>query len=238
MPNASSRAIRDLAEIINQLWGVATPGGRLYPAPLPREVLLIGWAEDVHGPTKTLLRQDQLSSHLDGGEWTYVAVRGVDGDENIWEFDARYELTTFPCDFLWGPGNRSDAMTWLEDEPRRGDTVGYLDRLFGVRRDTGRVYLPQRPEVILSLPEALRDGDWHVVRADFPNDALAHVRHIAAGAPCGVVGDPLTKCPVEEGSIGPWNLVVELFRSRGFQPAHYSEVCVPRRSGFPDEIGY
>ena len=44
MPNQSARRIRDLAEIINRLWGRRTPGGRLYPAPLQREVLIIGWS--------------------------------------------------------------------------------------------------------------------------------------------------------------------------------------------------
>src|SRR5207248_1845696 len=44
MPGDSAQAISDVAEIINQLWGVATPGGRLYPAPIHREVQLIGWS--------------------------------------------------------------------------------------------------------------------------------------------------------------------------------------------------
>jgi hypothetical protein len=45
MPNHSSQAIRDLAEIINRLWGSRTPGGRLYPAPIKREALVIGWSD-------------------------------------------------------------------------------------------------------------------------------------------------------------------------------------------------
>ena len=44
MPVDSARAISDAAEIINQLWGVATPGGRLYPAPIRQEVQLVGWS--------------------------------------------------------------------------------------------------------------------------------------------------------------------------------------------------
>ncbi len=44
MPGDSAQAISDAAEIINQLWGMTTPGGRLYPAPIPREVQLIGWS--------------------------------------------------------------------------------------------------------------------------------------------------------------------------------------------------
>ena len=41
MPLNSARTIRDLAEIINRLWGHTTPGGRLYPAPLGRKVLIL-----------------------------------------------------------------------------------------------------------------------------------------------------------------------------------------------------
>src|ERR1700728_4108600 len=44
MPVDSAEAIRDVGEIINQLWGLATPGGRLYPEPIRREVQLVGWS--------------------------------------------------------------------------------------------------------------------------------------------------------------------------------------------------
>lgn len=40
-----ARTLRDLAEIINHLWGAPTPGGRLYPAPIKREVVALAWDE-------------------------------------------------------------------------------------------------------------------------------------------------------------------------------------------------
>ena len=43
MPVDSARTIHDTAEIVNHLWGAPTPGGRLYPAPIRREVQLVGW---------------------------------------------------------------------------------------------------------------------------------------------------------------------------------------------------
>jgi hypothetical protein len=43
-PVESAQTIRDTAEIVNQLWGAATPGGRLYPAPIRREVQFVGWS--------------------------------------------------------------------------------------------------------------------------------------------------------------------------------------------------
>ena len=37
MPVDAARMIGDVAEIISQLWGAPTPGGRLYPAPARRK---------------------------------------------------------------------------------------------------------------------------------------------------------------------------------------------------------
>jgi hypothetical protein len=45
-PVDAARALRDLAEIINHLWGASTAGGRLYPAPIRRAILAIGWSTD------------------------------------------------------------------------------------------------------------------------------------------------------------------------------------------------
>jgi hypothetical protein len=44
-PVDAARTLGDLAEIINHLWGVATPGGRLYPAPVRRECVVLAWNE-------------------------------------------------------------------------------------------------------------------------------------------------------------------------------------------------
>lgn len=42
-PVEAAQTVRDLAELINQLWGQATPHGRLYPAPLHREITVLSW---------------------------------------------------------------------------------------------------------------------------------------------------------------------------------------------------
>lgn len=44
-PVSAARTISDLAEIINHLWGSATPGGRLYPAPVGRTIVALSWDE-------------------------------------------------------------------------------------------------------------------------------------------------------------------------------------------------
>ena len=59
MPPDSARAIRDLAEIINRLWGHPTPGGRLYPAPLTREPMVIAWRGDPPGHELTIMRAER-----------------------------------------------------------------------------------------------------------------------------------------------------------------------------------
>src|SRR5205807_911593 len=71
-PVESARAIRDLAEIINRLWGGLTPGGRLYPSAARREVMAVGWAADAR--SSILCRADQLGEPLDREIAYYLVV--------------------------------------------------------------------------------------------------------------------------------------------------------------------
>jgi hypothetical protein len=43
-------------------------------------------------------------------------------------------------------------------------------------QDHERLLPPMRPAVAAGLPDDERAGVWHAVRADFPDDAFAHVR--------------------------------------------------------------
>ena len=225
IPTQSARRIRDLAEIINRLWGAMTPGGRLYPVPLQREVLVIGWSPTwstrEEGSSLEIMRAEQTEPD----DWMYLVVLGVSNDR-LSVFDARYEFTMYPADLLWGPGARMDALAWLEAMAPVGDEVEHLDRVFAVRRHDGTVYPPCRPGVLLGLPPEHRAGTWHVLRADVPDDCFTHVRHIAAGEPCGTWG-----CAVQEIAHGPWAdaaaSVMNLFPV--LQPAIYSEARVPQR---------
>lgn len=98
------------------------------------------------------------------------------------EFDARYETTQYPADYLWGPGTRSAAAAWLEREQPQGDTIDHLDRVFLVRVHDGQILPPMRPEVAAGVIEAERSGNWYAVRADYPVDAFAHVRGRTEGS--------------------------------------------------------
>lgn len=222
MPPDSARTIHDLAEIINRLWGHTTPGGRLYPGPLPRQVLVVAWTDAEEGPHQTIFRDDQLGQFTDPGDWTCIIVRAVHEDEGLWAFDAQYERTNLPTELLWGPGPRDEALKWMNEAQPRGDTCNYLDRLFALRINEGKVSLARRPEVALALPPERRDGRWFVVRADYPNDAFAHVRHINNGVNCGdpnltgrelkpgvvATSAPISSCAVEEVFAGKWEDMV------------------------------
>jgi hypothetical protein len=82
MPNESARGIHDLAEIINRLWGAVTPGGRLYPAPLQRDVLVIRWSptsstREAGRPFLEIMHAEQHAEQTEPDDWMYLVVLGV-----------------------------------------------------------------------------------------------------------------------------------------------------------------
>ncbi|MFG3385565.1 hypothetical protein [Streptomyces rochei] len=184
-PVGAARTVRDLAELINQLWGQATPDGRLYPAPLRREIVVLSWngsGRTRMEPASALTVPDPVEDQESDDEYQHVVVRAIPfipgsrwNDPHWAEFDSRYETTRFPTEYLWGPGTREEARAWLEQERPDGDSVDFTDRVFLVQ-DHGRLLPPMRPAVAAGLPDDERAGVWHAVRADFPDDAFAHVR--------------------------------------------------------------
>ncbi len=240
MPNQSSMAIRDLTEVINRLWGVMTADGRVYPAPVARHPLVLAWSDawatrGSGAEYKSLLPQDLPADPVTG--WTYLVVLAPDVDQSLREFDARYELTPYPAEYLWGPGTRDQTIGWLKSTQPAGDHVQHLDRLFAIRRDGGKVFLPQRPEVMMSLTGPRRDGVWDLLMADFPLDAFGHVRHLARGEDCP--DQKYGGCPVQTVASGGWQEVVAAARKLrpALRPAAYVEAGVPRPDGFAEEVG-
>jgi len=225
MPVDSARAISDVAEIINHLWGAATPGGRLYPAPIRREVQMVGWsprgnvmAGQVGLPDdgQTLELQaavEQIQSAVPGGDpvddWTWILVRAVPHDEGLMRFDSLFEATSYPCELLWGPTNIEDAVAWAVRELPQGDTVDVLDRLFLVQYHGDRLYLPRRPEIALGLTGSDRAGTWSLICADSPADAFMHARSVViGGSGCSRRG-PCQQCAVETVRRGTWKEVTD-----------------------------
>lgn len=222
-PVDSARMIWNAAEIINRLWGADTPGGRLYPAPLRREVMAIGWGGNTGG-TVSFHAHDPDAQAPDGS-MTYLILRAVPHDPDLHLYSTRFEKTTYPAEFLFGPGNWEEARDWIIDNQPTGDFVAYLDRIFVVRERGGQVDLPRRPEVAAALPVDGRSGTWHLLRADHPNFAYNHVRGPGGirKADCAQVG-PCNNCQVEVVSRGPWDKVDV---GQGCHPLQLPDVEVP-----------
>jgi hypothetical protein len=238
MPVDAARTLSDLAEIINQLWGSATPGGRLYPAPIAREVQVVGWGAGAvaSGPV------GDSYSLPDRDDWTYVLVRAVPHDPGLMRFDAQHETTTYPCDLLWGPGTWQDAVTWLKGEQPQPDQVDVLDRLFLVQHHENRMHLPRSPDVAAGLAEEERDGRWHLVRADSPEDALRHARHQLADPSFTPRKGACPQCAADSLGAGTWQEMIDLSAHSGItiSPCQPPDVKVTTVMGWPRyyEVSY
>jgi hypothetical protein len=142
MPVDSARSILDLAEIINQLWDNPTPGGRLYPAPLARPVMVVGWTIDRQWTQFELFKLPYARLT----ETSFIALRAVPNDE-LTSYNSVYETTRYPAELLWGPGTEAQLQAWAPTAPTDTDSVTYLDRYFLVREHDGEVDLPMRPSI-------------------------------------------------------------------------------------------
>lgn len=230
MPVDTARTISDTAEIINHLWGSSTPGGRLYPAPIQREIQAVAWSPGgsvISGPASF-----PPSPEFSG--WTCVLVRAVLHDGGLSRFDALYETTIYPCDLLWGPGNWQGAAAWLDEKRPADDEVEVLDRLFLLQRHEGRLYLPRSPDVTAGLAEEDRQGTWYLVRADFPADAIAHARAVIAGQ-CIPEERSCGQCAAEAVGTGTWQEMIDLAASTGITvtPRRPLDAKVPSIRGWP-----
>lgn len=240
-PVEAASSIRDLAEFINQLWGCPTPGGRRYPAPVTRTTVTLGWnrASRVMIAGVDALREwDDDQAHAT----TFVLVRAVspfgvrNPDQYLSEFDSRFETTQYPAEYLWGPGRRSEALAWLEENKPGDDVVDHLDRILLVRERDGTVYPPMRPDVAAGLGDGDQQGRWHAVRADFPIDAFTHARgatvepaeHEQLGAACP------SGCAVEVLATGSYQQAIAAAEQHGpLDPVRPSAISVPSPMHWP-----
>ena len=100
----------------------------------------------------------------------------------------------------------------------------------------------------IALPEEKRTGRWLLVRADFPNDAFAHGRHVKDDVVCsdpnpkvrelqpGVIATspPIAPCAIDELFDGTWEGMVDILSNRFkiSEPATLSTVRVRPRFAF------
>lgn len=212
MPVDAARSLRDLAEIINHLWGHDTPGGTLYPAPLTRHTVVLAWNSATGDSANSL-----AGNLAEEAGWEpfadFALVQGAwPSSVDLDSYDSWFETTATPVDYLWGPGSRADALAWLEDHPPTTDTVSILGRRFMIRVDTERVWRPMRPDVAAALPASRRGGHWYLVGADIADFAFAHVRGLlAAGARCGLAST-CPGCGARNLDQGEWLAVLKRAR--------------------------
>jgi hypothetical protein len=209
MPVNSAQAIRDLGEIINRLWGVCAPDGRLYPGSRRRDVIAIGRNADA--TSITWLLADGLAAAADEEITEYILVRASANEHDLWSFDARHETLTLPSEYLWGPGSRDDAIVHLQTARPQADEVDHLDRLFLIRETSDGVDRPLRPEAYAALNPNDRAGTWHLVLADHPGDAVHHVRRLVEGDEDCASAGPCKHCPVEIRLTANWNDVLAAY---------------------------
>ncbi|MFD7999705.1 hypothetical protein [Streptomyces mirabilis] len=217
-PVEAYRALSDLAEIINHLWGHSTPGGRLYPAPITRDVVAIGWDSTTGSVVAGHAAQLALEDKDD--ELTYVLVRAVFSpgerdDPNLMEYDARHATTRFPAQYLWGPGSRTQAIAWFEQAAPEPDTCDHLDQIFVIRVYEGRIHLPMYPGAAGALQQAERQGTWHAIRADGPAEVFAHTRALSATESGHTRRGECPHCPVETIASGDLHSVLRAAQTAG-----------------------
>jgi hypothetical protein len=181
-PPDSSRMLRTIAEYINRLWGVQTPGGRHFPGPLARRPRVVALAAD-GSASRQFAPEQILEIPTDERDWIYAVFLAA--EEEVLTLPRRglrfayvdgFQATLYPCELLW-QGGREELVSRVEagEFHSRADAVEHFDRLFLVRAEEGEVDLARSPEDLLATPEP-PEGRWYSVVADTPHEALAHVR--------------------------------------------------------------
>ena len=207
--------------------------GKDRPVTVERSVLAIAWLADASSPTGPDVRVLDPEHLLQLGEtepWQAVIVRAVPSDERLYDFDTRYEMTTYPADLLWGPGPARRAAAWYASTAPPRDTVRSTRRVFVAHVHGKKVFPPRSPAAAASVPVPLREGQWYVVRADTPADVLEFARQLAAGGTSPVsssAGGPA----VEVECSGDWASVTGHLRASlgTAEMAPVADFYLPRR---------
>lgn len=223
-PVDAARTLSDLREIINQLWGAPTVGGRLYPAPLKRSVVAMAWQKD--GRAIYVSEVDALRDQTPGDDQLeFAIVRAVWesgrhlSDPEMLSFDSWHETTWYPAEHLWGPGTGEEGIAWLDANDPQPDECDYVDRIFVIRYHGGELFLPMKPGTAAALPAPEQAGQWYAVRADFPDDAYAHIRSCATSAPGRAATGPCPRCHAETLAEGSHTHVIATCGLNGIVPS-------------------
>ena len=119
MPPSVFRHLRDVAEIINRLWGHDTEGGRLFPKPMPRWARVAAIAPDRSG-TVTYGSLAPVPADSERRDWSYAVFLAA-AHEELFDFDLQspgyqrfaytpgFQMTEYPMGLLWGPGSSGNS---------------------------------------------------------------------------------------------------------------------------------
>jgi hypothetical protein len=97
-PDHAERAIGDLAQLINRIWGSPSK------TEVFREPVIVTW-------TDTAVTWGGSGILGEGGNPTSVIALAAPGDPDLVDYDALYETTNWPCEWLWGPGTPEPRST-------------------------------------------------------------------------------------------------------------------------------
>jgi hypothetical protein len=199
-PDHAQWAIADLAHLINRLWGA--PSGSM----VQREVVAIAWDQR----EVTWGTPDRFAGFPRSGHAVMLVLANPE-DPEFASYDALFETTLRPCDWVWGPGTWQDAQAWLDQHPVAGDQVETIDRPFLLQYADGLLWVPRAPAIAAALTEARAEGTWFLVRADSPSAALSHQRQVLAGVGDHEAVRECKACPVL--TIGSGSLAQMLSRA-------------------------
>jgi hypothetical protein len=211
-PPDAAKLICDVAEIINRLWGSLTPGGRLYAAPIRREIFAICWSPD--GTQIGRPWAANLQNEVERNDWRFILVRAVEADD-VWGFQADFETTQYPCELLWGPGTANEAIRWLAQAAPAPDETEYMDRWFAVRTSSPEPEPPRNLDQFAGLPESEQPGEWLLIKADYPLDAYAHARSITQPVTACSRSGECDRCGVYHRASGDWPSIRQVVESLG-----------------------
>jgi hypothetical protein len=230
MPVDSSRLIREVGEFVNQLWGTATPDGQIFPTPLSRRVVILGWP-----PERTRivqLRPDTLSEERGRSGWEFIVLLAVESDDQLFEFHSDIEATTFPARLLAGPRGLEETIDWLKTQAPESDMVDVLDRWFAARLDCPD--WARNLGQLAGLSPSERQGKWMLIQADFAFDAVAHARSVSNPAEDHRAIGICDRCWVSAKASGSWRRILKVAADLGvdFTPTLPRHVETPMRRGW------
>lgn len=209
-PPDSSRMIRDVAEVINTLWGHRAPGGRIFPAPITRMPRIASIATNGMGASEmSLLHIPDLDSQERQSEFAVFLAAEAEklterrGDRWAFTYRQGMQRTVYPCEQLW-TGSYRELVAALEADAFAdcADTVEHLDRLFWIRIEGEQIDEPRSHADLLALDEPLQ-GPWHAVVADSPYQAFLHVKDHTRTTPVTEELGSCTECFARARGVFP-----------------------------------